>query len=135
MLRAFGSVVHSQFKSKLYKRKQSKRFRPAEQQKEVDEDNNQRLRLSLLESRTSREAIPKWKFLSDLSRVMYPDVPHEWLCDGKLLVLTDPSNKKNIDIFKVSDEFFVKYLIEVKEITYTVLYFSRSNGFGANQWW
>ena len=29
------------------------------------------------------------------------DVPHEWMCDGRLLLLTDPTNEKNYDLFKV----------------------------------
>ena len=36
------------------------------------------------------------------SKQMYPEVPHNWLCDGKLLRLTDPVNAKNYKIFQVS---------------------------------
>ena len=32
--------------------------------------------------------------------VLYPDVPHSWLCDGKLLRLHDPRHKGNIKIFQ-----------------------------------
>lgn len=36
------------------------------------------------------------------SKVIYPDVPHSWLCDGKLLRLTDPMHDGNYKIFQVS---------------------------------
>ncbi|ESO96842.1 hypothetical protein LOTGIDRAFT_214375 [Lottia gigantea] len=32
--------------------------------------------------------------------VLYPDVPHSWLCDGKLLRLHDPQHKGNLKIFQ-----------------------------------
>lgn len=35
------------------------------------------------------------------SQALYPDVKHIWLCDGKLLRLTDPSNPLNYRIFQV----------------------------------
>ncbi|XP_059612065.1 probable JmjC domain-containing histone demethylation protein 2C isoform X2 [Phlebotomus argentipes] len=34
------------------------------------------------------------------SKSMYPDVPHSWLCDGKLLRLMDPAAPNNIKIFQ-----------------------------------
>ncbi|CAH0553828.1 unnamed protein product [Brassicogethes aeneus] len=34
------------------------------------------------------------------SQILYPDVPHSWLCDGKLLRLSDPINKANYKIFQ-----------------------------------
>ncbi|XP_018331475.1 probable JmjC domain-containing histone demethylation protein 2C [Agrilus planipennis] len=34
------------------------------------------------------------------SKVLYPDVPHSWLCDGRLLRLTDPNNVGNYKIFQ-----------------------------------
>ncbi len=35
------------------------------------------------------------------SQALYPDVKHIWLCDGKLLRLTDPLNPSNYRIFQV----------------------------------
>ena len=32
--------------------------------------------------------------------VLYPDVPHSWLCDGRLLRLHHPSHKGNLRIFQ-----------------------------------
>ena len=37
----------------------------------------------------------------DICDKLHLDVPHEWICDGRLLLLTDPTNKKNYDLFKV----------------------------------
>ncbi|XP_066252444.1 lysine-specific demethylase 3B [Euwallacea similis] len=34
------------------------------------------------------------------SKIMYPNVPHSWLCDGKLLRLSDPLCKDNMKIFQ-----------------------------------
>lgn len=35
------------------------------------------------------------------SKLLYPDVPHAWLCDGKLLHLTDPMHPGNYKPFQV----------------------------------
>lgn len=35
------------------------------------------------------------------SKILYPDTPHSWLCDGKLLRLMDPMNTGNYKIFQV----------------------------------
>lgn len=35
------------------------------------------------------------------SKSLYPDTPHSWLCDGKLLRLMDPMNCGNYKIFQV----------------------------------
>lgn len=34
------------------------------------------------------------------SKLMYPSVPHHWLCDGKLLRLLDPAHPENFKIFQ-----------------------------------
>jgi [histone H3]-dimethyl-L-lysine9 demethylase len=34
------------------------------------------------------------------SNVIYPNVPHSWLCKGKLLRLHDPNNPKNTEVFE-----------------------------------
>ncbi|XP_044761526.1 lysine-specific demethylase 3B isoform X2 [Coccinella septempunctata] len=34
------------------------------------------------------------------SKILYPNVPHSWLCDGKLLRLIDPTHKENYKIFQ-----------------------------------
>lgn len=36
------------------------------------------------------------------SKLLYPDVPHAWLCDGKLLHLTDPVHPGNYKPFQVN---------------------------------
>ncbi|CAH1134619.1 unnamed protein product [Ceutorhynchus assimilis] len=35
-----------------------------------------------------------------VSTVLYPDIPHSWLCCGKVLRLTDPVCKDNLEIFQ-----------------------------------
>lgn len=36
------------------------------------------------------------------SKVLYPDIPHSWLCDGKLLRLSDSTHNGNYKIFRVN---------------------------------
>jgi lysine-specific demethylase 3 len=38
--------------------------------------------------------------LAESSR-LHPTVPHSWLCNGKLLILEDPTNVDNINLFQV----------------------------------
>lgn len=40
------------------------------------------------------------------SKLLYPDVPHSWLCDGKLLRLLDAIHPGNYTIFQVITNFF-----------------------------
>ncbi len=40
-------------------------------------------------------------WLKSLSEKKYPTAKHEWLCDGKLLLLEDPRAEHNMDIFQV----------------------------------
>ena len=35
-----------------------------------------------------------------MSSKMYPNVPHEWLCHGKLLMLTEANNPNNLKMFQ-----------------------------------
>ncbi|KYM79539.1 Lysine-specific demethylase 3B [Atta colombica] len=47
-----------------------------------------------------REPLPIRIMTGTESRSLYPDVPHSWLCDGKLLRLSDPNNPNNYRIFQ-----------------------------------
>ena len=47
-----------------------------------------------------RDPIPVRIMTSQMVSKWYPEVPHEWVCDGKLLILTDPSNANNISLFQ-----------------------------------
>ena len=50
----------------------------------------------------SRDPIPvRVMTLAESSRE-HRGVPHSWLCNGKLLVLEDPTNPANISLFQVS---------------------------------
>ncbi|OXU20831.1 hypothetical protein TSAR_013383, partial [Trichomalopsis sarcophagae] len=47
-----------------------------------------------------REPLPIRIMTLTESKLLYPDVPHSWLCDGKLLRLLEPNNPKNYRIFQ-----------------------------------
>ncbi|XP_047509324.1 lysine-specific demethylase 3A isoform X1 [Pieris napi] len=47
-----------------------------------------------------REELPIRIMTLTESKVLYPDVPHSWLCDGKLLHLTDPVHSGNYKPFQ-----------------------------------
>ena len=51
--------------------------------------------------RRGRRAVPVRKMTLSVSQALHPTVPHEWLCDGKLLLLNDPANQDNISLFQV----------------------------------
>lgn len=48
-----------------------------------------------------RRALPIRIMTLTESKVLYPDTPHSWLCDGKLLRLCDPNHNGNYKIFQV----------------------------------
>lgn len=48
-----------------------------------------------------REPLPIRIMTLTESKILYSDVPHSWLCDGKLLRLTDPNCEGNYRIFQV----------------------------------
>jgi len=50
--------------------------------------------------RSGREPIPVRIMTSTMASKLYPNVPHEWMCHGKLLMLTDPSHENNIKMFQ-----------------------------------
>ncbi|VVC92006.1 unnamed protein product [Leptidea sinapis] len=47
-----------------------------------------------------REELPVRIMTLTESKLLYPDVPHSWLCDGKLLHLTDPVHPGNYKPFQ-----------------------------------
>ncbi|XP_050348552.1 lysine-specific demethylase 3B-like isoform X2 [Nymphalis io] len=47
-----------------------------------------------------REELPIRIMTMTESKLLYPDVPHAWLCDGKLLHLTDPAHAGNYKPFQ-----------------------------------
>lgn len=50
-----------------------------------------------------REELPVRIMTLTESKLLYPDVPHAWLCDGKLLHLTDPMHPGNYKPFQVNE--------------------------------
>ena len=51
----------------------------------------------------SREMIPTRIMTEVESRVKHPNVPHHWLCNGKLLILEDPTHDGNMKLFQVQN--------------------------------
>jgi len=49
-----------------------------------------------------REPLPPRSMTLAESREFFPNNPHTWLCDGKLLRLLDPENSTNYDMFQVN---------------------------------
>lgn len=52
-----------------------------------------------------REPIPIRIMTLTESKILYPDTPHSWLCDGKLLRLLDSNHSGNYRVFQVSFSF------------------------------
>lgn len=55
-----------------------------------------------------REGMPIRIMTLSESKSLYPDVPHSWLCDGKLLRLLDSDHPGNYLIFQVSRWFTMR---------------------------
>ncbi|EEC07701.1 jumonji domain-containing protein, putative, partial [Ixodes scapularis] len=51
-------------------------------------------------SQAGRDALPVRVCTLAESSLLYPKVPHSWLCNGKLLVLHEPRNKNNLLVFQ-----------------------------------
>lgn len=49
-----------------------------------------------------REPLPIRIMTCTESKILYPDTPHSWLCDGKLLRLTDSIHSGNYRVFQVN---------------------------------
>ena len=68
----------------------------------IDVDSAYLTRLDAFKSESRGGMLPpRFMVLADSSK-MYPDIPHSWLCNGKLLRLHDSSNKDNSDLFHVT---------------------------------
>lgn len=49
-----------------------------------------------------RESLPPRVMTLAESRELFPNNPHSWLCNGKLLRLLDPDDPTNSDLFQVN---------------------------------
>lgn len=56
--------------------------------------------LTASDGRRNRRYLPLRIMTLSASLKMYPNVPHMWLCEGKLLRLLDPLNTGNTDLFQ-----------------------------------
>lgn len=91
--------------------------------KEVDKENELETKSSELKhfirryhrTSTGKDLLPTRIMTLSESKVLYPDTPHSWLCDGKLLRLHDPNHTGNYRIFQVnyfSISSFIAYYLE-----------------------
>ncbi|XP_059486049.1 lysine-specific demethylase 3A isoform X2 [Neocloeon triangulifer] len=76
----------------------------AEDDKDEKESPKQRRELKNFkrskEYRVTNNRLP-WRVMTlTKSKLLYPNVPHQWQCDGRLLVLTDASHRDNKKIFQ-----------------------------------
>ena len=69
-----------------------------EQVKEVELVHLQR---QAFETTRIRQMLPVRTMIMADSERMYPEVPHSWLCNGRLLQLHDPINPGNSNLFQV----------------------------------
>lgn len=60
------------------------------------------VRLYNVPQKNWRETVPIRIMTLTESRKLYPDLPHSWLCGGRLLQLKDPSHAINHSIFQVT---------------------------------
>jgi hypothetical protein len=93
-------------KTVVKKRSQHKRFKTSEDffKNTMTSKGGHVAQRSFRDSqRHSRDPVPVWKMTSELSEQLHPNAPHLWLCDGRLLVLTDPTNDANLKLFQVSE--------------------------------
>ncbi|XP_065339068.1 probable JmjC domain-containing histone demethylation protein 2C isoform X3 [Cloeon dipterum] len=78
---------------------------PAEEEQLLQQDGpKQKLLLKNFkrskEYRVTNTRLP-WRVMTMAkSKMLYPNVPHQWQCDGRLLVLTDPNHSDNMKIFQ-----------------------------------
>lgn len=49
-----------------------------------------------------RESLPPRVMTLAESRAFFPDIPHLWMCEGKLLRLLDPGEPTNDELFLVN---------------------------------
>lgn len=59
------------------------------------------VRLYNVPQKSWRETVPIRIMTLTESKKLYPDLPHSWLCGGRLLQLQDPSHAINHSIFQV----------------------------------
>lgn len=65
----------------------------------------------------SRGMLPPRIMVLSESLKAYPDIPHSWLCTGKLLRLHDPTNPNNYKLFQVIN-FELLFFIKVSDLIF-----------------
>lgn len=72
----------------------------AEEEDEDDDDLDDEVNFKVLPAKVKAELLPIRVMNLAESKSVYPDTPHSWLCDGKLLRLHDPLNPNNLQMFQ-----------------------------------
>ena len=75
-----------------------------------------------LSERNSRDPVPVRACTRAESELAHPGVPHYWLCDGRLLVLTDPANESNMGLFKVRKKKVTNISVQKNTVFFTIHY-------------
>ena len=71
-----------------------------EEADDEEEDEDEAMNYKELPAKVKIEPLPIRVMALPDSRRMYPDTPHSWLCDGKLLRLYEPMNPNNLVMFQ-----------------------------------
>jgi lysine-specific demethylase 3 len=75
----------------------------------------------------SRGMLPPRIMVLSESLKAYPDIPHSWLCTGKLLRLHDPGNPNNYKLFQVGFDGF-RFSLRFQVLISQSLYNNRTLG-------
>lgn len=84
-------------------RKYPNHQKPVIKKEPVDDENDDEdddANYKVLPAKVKTEVIPIRVMSLNESKLLYPDTPHSWLCDGKLLRLHDPMNPNNYKMFQ-----------------------------------
>ena len=76
-----------------------------------------------------REMLPTRIMTEVESRVKHSNVPHHWLCSGKLLVLEDPNHNGNLKLFQVCTLTSVCHILVLVLMKYFSIYVSILSNF------
>lgn len=73
---------------------------PRDEDGEEDDDDDDEENYKVLPAKVKTETLPVRVMNVAESKQLYPDTPHSWLCDGKLLRLHEPMNPNNYPLFQ-----------------------------------
>lgn len=71
------------------------------------------VRLYNVPQKSRRESIPIRIMTMTESKDLYPDLPHSWMCHGRLLRLLDPNHTLNHSIFQVTSKTYSWLMVQL----------------------